>query len=76
LSSFLGADFNSKGTIPIPQSGDAIVFGALHNCGAVRAQQAMSVASADTLRLQRPLADAAQLIVARGDKKDDGGIAA
>jgi hypothetical protein len=36
----------------------------------------MSVASADTLRLQRPLADAAQLIVARGDKKDDGGIAA
>jgi hypothetical protein len=36
----------------------------------------MEVPAEDALRLQRPLADVTLVIVARGEKKDEGGLAA
>ena len=36
----------------------------------------MNAAAADALKLQRPLPDGALKIVARGEKKDEGGLAA
>ena len=36
----------------------------------------MSASAEEALKLQRPLADDALMIVARGEKKDDGGLAA
>jgi putative SOS response-associated peptidase YedK len=36
----------------------------------------MSAPTEEALKLQRPLADDALMIVARGEKKDDGGVAA
>jgi putative SOS response-associated peptidase YedK len=36
----------------------------------------MNAPTEEALKLQRPLADDALMIVARGEKKDDGGVAA
>jgi putative SOS response-associated peptidase YedK len=36
----------------------------------------MTAAAEDALKLQRPLADGALMIVARGEKTDEGGLAA
>jgi putative SOS response-associated peptidase YedK len=36
----------------------------------------MSAPAEEALKLQRPLADDALMIVARGEKKDEGGLAA
>jgi hypothetical protein len=36
----------------------------------------MSTPAEEALKLQRPLADDALMIVARGEKKDEGGLAA
>ena len=36
----------------------------------------MSIPAEEALKLQRPLADDALMIVARGEKKDEGGLAA